>query len=94
MQSPGSFLPLVGIVCSTAMIITAMVLVARHLARRTSSAQSRLPDEDRLRLERIERTVEASAIEIERLSESNRFVAKLLSERVAGHLHERAASQD
>lgn len=33
------------------------------------------------RLERIESIVEATAIEVERMSEANRFVAKLLAER-------------
>ena len=33
------------------------------------------------RLERIEQAVDATAIEVERLSESNRFVAKLLAEK-------------
>lgn len=33
------------------------------------------------RLERIEAVVEATALEVERISEANRFMAKLLSER-------------
>jgi hypothetical protein len=33
------------------------------------------------RLERIENTVDSTAIEVERISEGNRFVAKLLAER-------------
>jgi len=33
------------------------------------------------RLERIENAVETTALEVERISESNRFVAKLLAER-------------
>jgi hypothetical protein len=33
------------------------------------------------RLERIEQTVEATAIEVERISEANRFMAKLLADR-------------
>jgi hypothetical protein len=35
------------------------------------------------RLERIEVAVDATAIEVERISEANRFMAKLLSDRVA-----------
>ena len=33
------------------------------------------------RLDRIEAAVEATALEVERMSEANRFIAKLLSER-------------
>jgi hypothetical protein len=36
------------------------------------------------RLERIELAVEAIAVEVERGSEANRFMAKLLAERVGG----------
>jgi hypothetical protein len=35
------------------------------------------------RLENIEHTVESTAIEVERLAEANRFMAKLLAERSA-----------
>lgn len=34
------------------------------------------------RLDKIEATVESTALEVERMSEANRFIAKLLSERV------------
>jgi hypothetical protein len=33
------------------------------------------------RLDKIEATVESTALEVERMSEANRFMAKLLSER-------------
>ena len=33
------------------------------------------------RLERIEQTVEATAVEVERISEANRFMSKLLADR-------------
>jgi hypothetical protein len=36
------------------------------------------------RLERIELAVESTAIEVERISEANRFMAKLLAERAGG----------
>ncbi len=35
------------------------------------------------RLERIESTVESTALEVERMSEANRFIAKLIAERGA-----------
>ena len=38
-------------------------------------------DELQARLQRIEMAVESTAIEVERISEANRFMAKLLAER-------------
>jgi len=40
-------------------------------------------DELQARLKRIEMAVESTAIEVERISEANRFMAKLLAERGA-----------
>jgi Na+-transporting methylmalonyl-CoA/oxaloacetate decarboxylase gamma subunit len=57
----------------------------RALARRweRESAQPRVPTEVVARLERIEQAVDAVAIEIERISEGQRFTTKLLSERAS-----------
>lgn len=56
--------------------------LARNLWRRGSRlpAVSALPPETSQRLERLEQGVEAIAIEIERVSEGQRFVTKLLAE--------------
>jgi hypothetical protein len=43
-----------------------------------------MPPETNERLERLEQGVEAIAIEIERVSEGQRFVTKLLAEGTAG----------
>jgi hypothetical protein len=55
----------------------------RALARRweRESLNARVPPEVAARLERIEQAVEAVAIEVERISEGQRFTTKLLSER-------------
>ena len=55
----------------------------RALARRweRDSLQPKVPPEVTARLERIEHAVEAVAIEVERISEGQRFTTKLLSER-------------
>ena len=45
------------------------------------------------RLDRIERIVEASAIEIERIAEGQRYVAKVLAERTAVVPGERAPAR-
>ena len=46
-------------------------------SRRTPMALEGLQE----RLDKIEATVETTALEVERISEANRFIAKLLSER-------------
>jgi hypothetical protein len=43
-------------------------------------SQPRLPADDSGRLQRLEHGMEAIAIEVERISEGQRFVTKLLSE--------------
>ena len=42
-----------------------------------------LPDRLVERLDRIEATVESTALEVERIAEANRFMAKLLADRAA-----------
>jgi hypothetical protein len=58
----------------------------RALARRWEHQplQSPFPADVAARLERIEQAVEAVAIEIERISEGQRFTTKLLADRAAG----------
>ncbi len=70
------------IVGGTAVSISAMGFVSRYLAQRRSSrleASSR--DEIAQRLDRLEQGMDAIATEVERLGETNRFVAKLLAEK-------------
>ena len=57
----------------------------RALARRweRESLQPKVPTEVMARLERIEQAVDAVAIEVERISEGQRFTTKLLSERTS-----------
>jgi hypothetical protein len=57
----------------------------RALARRweRDSLQPKVPSEVMARLERIEHAVESVAIEVERISEGQRFTTKLLSDRAA-----------
>jgi hypothetical protein len=59
--------------------------LARAFARRIEGGRavsSAVPGDVAERLERIERAVEAVALEVERISEGQRFVTKLMSERV------------
>jgi hypothetical protein len=48
------------------------------------SVQARLPAEFMERMERIEQIVETTAVEVERVSEAQRFTARVLAERGAG----------
>jgi hypothetical protein len=67
---------------ATAIICAIGIPLARAYSRRmdADSRNPRIPAEVTSRLERIEQAVEAVAIEVERISEGQRFTTKLLSE--------------
>jgi len=71
---------------ATAIICAIGVPLARGYTRRmdAESKNPRVPPEVMSRLERIEQAVDAVAIEVERISEGQRFTTKLLSEGKAG----------
>jgi hypothetical protein len=60
--------------------ILAFLYGRRRRRRRVAPRPDQLPVESATRLERLEQGMEAIAIEIERISEGQRFVTKLLSE--------------
>jgi hypothetical protein len=62
--------------------VTVFLPISRALARRADrqSLQPPVPPEIFGRLERIEQAVDAIAIEVERISEGQRFTTQLLSE--------------
>ena len=59
--------------------------IARAYARRVEEGQTntRVPLEVTARLERMEQAIDSIAVEVERISEGQRFTTKLLSERAA-----------
>ena len=67
---------------ATAIICAIGIPLARAYARRLDSEarNPRVPAEVTTRLERMEQAIEAVAIEVERISEGQRFTTKLLSE--------------
>lgn len=69
-------------VCGTVSFVAALRFVRRFLELRQERHLHAPSDDVVQRLARIESTVEATALEVERVSEANRFVAKLLSDRV------------
>ena len=79
------------IVASTAGFV-AIGLGARMLWRAGSRLKSRtLPPADDTRLERLEAAVDAIAIEVERISESQRFTVSLLNDRLPARPVDRVA---
>lgn len=80
-MTPDVFLSAFAMVCSVPVVITAMVLISRQISQRRLSSNAAAQEELVRRLERIERTVDGTAVEVERLAEANRFVAKLLAEK-------------
>ena len=69
------------IMCGSAVVITAMLVAAHLLSQRRRLSHVARSDDIAQRLERIEQIAETTAIEIERLAESHRYVTRLLAER-------------
>jgi hypothetical protein len=66
----------------TAIALAVGVPVARAIARRidAEARQPKFPSEIMGRLERMEQSLDAVAVEVERISEGQRFTTRLLSE--------------
>ena len=79
-MGPEIVVPLGAFAC--AIILAIGVPLARAYSRRmdAESKNPRLPTEVTDRLERMEQALDSVAIEIERISEGQRFTTKLLSE--------------
>src|SRR5215212_5294431 len=77
----GVMVPIVLFVCAAAASIG--VPIAKAYARRIDRdpQRSSLPPELSGRLERMEQALDSIAVEVERISEGQRFTAKLLAER-------------
>lgn len=65
----------------TAITISAMGFVSRHLSQKRMARSETSNDDIVQRLERLEQGMDAIATEVERLGETNRFVARLLAEK-------------
>ncbi len=63
--------------------VVVMLPFARAVARKMDrdAGQPRIPADVSHRLERMEQAIDAIAVEVERISEGQRFVTKLLAER-------------
>jgi hypothetical protein len=77
---PHFLIPIIGIIAGTTMSVVLLYPVVRALARRLEgreSAPASVPPDLSDRLGRIEAAVESISIEVERISESQRFLTKL-----------------
>ncbi|MEP6905960.1 MAG: hypothetical protein ABI875_07725 [Gemmatimonadales bacterium] len=76
----GLFVPL-GFFAMVIAIVVGRPMIKSYAARMESeSKRPQIPSEVMGRLERIEQAVDAIAVEVERISEGQRFTTKLLSE--------------
>ncbi|MDB4881089.1 MAG: hypothetical protein JWL60_2535 [Gemmatimonadetes bacterium] len=75
------WIPILGIGMIPVMAIG--IPLARAFAKRMEAGTQRvtMPPEATARLERMEQAIDAIAVEIERISENQRFTTKLLSDR-------------
>ena len=73
-------LQVVVLTCGTSAFVASLWFLRRFLELRHERSLRTTPP-DSVRLERIEQVVEVTAIEVERLAEANRYLAKLLADR-------------
>ena len=83
------FLTVIAGLVTTASVVES---VTKAWARRAEARRPGLPLETEGRLARIEQAVDAIAIEVERVSEGQRYTTKLLAERAADEAPMRAGS--
>ena len=77
----GVWIPILAISCAP--VIAIGYPIARALARRIEAKPTTaIPSDVSARLERMEQAIDSIAIEVERISEGQRFTTKLLAERV------------
>ena len=92
-MDPGIVVPL-GFFAMVATMAVGVPLARAFARRMERESKTKLAPEVNSRLERIEQAVDAIAIEVERISEGQRFTTKLLTERAgdASRLTERGPS--
>ena len=76
----GLFVPLGGMAMIVALVIGRPAVKAWAKKVENESRHPSLPPEVATRLERMEQSIDAIAVEVERISEGQRFTTKLLSE--------------
>ena len=80
-MSETTFLAALSIFCGSIVIVSSLAFINRLLERRHERTLAPPRESDPSRLDRIERAVETTALEVERISEASRFMSKLLADR-------------
>ena len=72
-----------GALIGTVFVGTSVLVLVRAIAHKieNNSKQPKIPPASSERMERMERAIDTIAVEVERISESQRFLTKLLAER-------------
>jgi hypothetical protein len=84
MVEPGEVIIALGAFSMVTITITTIVRgILRHQENKLRITSGRMNPDTDARIERIEHAVDAIAIEIERISEGQRFTTRLLSDRVS-----------
>lgn len=81
MEGVQVFAQVMTIIVTSLAAVVAIGLVTRYVWRRTSRIPTAAPRLEDDRLQRIEEAIDTMSVEIERMSEAQRFTAKLLLER-------------
>jgi hypothetical protein len=69
-----------GIICGSILIASVLRLARSYFEARANRVTAALPRSIEERLQLIQTTVEATAIEVERVAEANRYLTRVLSE--------------
>jgi hypothetical protein len=83
----------VGTIFMVIALLPLSIALARRVWRRSAQVVTSIPIELSDRVMRVEQTVEATAIEIERIGEGQRFMTRLFTEGNAAHMLPSAAAQ-
>ena len=93
-EIPREVVPLVGTIFGTVAATIVLFPLARAWARRMDRKAAPASPEITGRLDRIEQAIETMAVEVERVSEAQRYSAKLLTERLPDAAALRAAATE
>jgi|SRR3954469_13917389 hypothetical protein len=69
-----------GIICGSIIVVSFLKLARSYFESRASRGTAALPRALEERLQLIQTTVEATAIEVERVAEANRYLTRVLSD--------------
>ena len=79
----GVWIPIVALAMGPVIAI-GYPLARAYAKRMESGASPQIPSDVSARLERMEQAIDSIAVEVERISEGQRFTTKLLADRTAG----------